>query len=262
MKRRAFTLIELLVVIGIIALLVSILVPSLTQVRNLAKVVICGSNQHTVGMGVNVYVSDNNMKEPFYTVSANHSPPFWFSIDPGYISQGMYGDPSYFLTTDPGKSTRTDGPTKNYIVDGRPMMCPLSNYSYKDNYCRYGKYPNSPAVDGNSYQDTLRWGTYIWLYPHFKFDYDPKTPLTGANPASKDVLMLDFNWFCIFDNKRPAYWHYNALLLDGSSRNLGGLNRPVWDWLWDASQQPADPRYEIDYNWDAPTTHKLPDDIP
>jgi prepilin-type N-terminal cleavage/methylation domain-containing protein/prepilin-type processing-associated H-X9-DG protein len=56
--RRGFTLIELLVVIAIIALLVSILLPSLTKAKELAKQVVCASNQHQIAMCMIIYADD------------------------------------------------------------------------------------------------------------------------------------------------------------------------------------------------------------
>ena len=55
-----FTLIELLVVVSIIALLVSILLPSLGRARASAKKVVCMSNLHQMGIGVYAYASENN----------------------------------------------------------------------------------------------------------------------------------------------------------------------------------------------------------
>ena len=57
--RTAFTLIELLIVVAIIALLVSILLPSLTQARALTRRVICASNTRQIALGLHQYASDD-----------------------------------------------------------------------------------------------------------------------------------------------------------------------------------------------------------
>ena len=55
----AFTLIELLVVISIIALLLSILMPSLSKVKSQAKRVVCMSQQKQWGVMFSMYTDDN-----------------------------------------------------------------------------------------------------------------------------------------------------------------------------------------------------------
>ncbi|HLO42469.1 MAG TPA: prepilin-type N-terminal cleavage/methylation domain-containing protein [Phycisphaerales bacterium] len=59
---RGFTLIELLVVIAVIALLISILLPSLSKARDAARDVICMSNESQIGKGIQMYMDDQ--KDP------------------------------------------------------------------------------------------------------------------------------------------------------------------------------------------------------
>src|SRR5829696_218742 len=62
--RRAFTLVELLVVIGIIAILIGILLPTVARARESARRASCLSNLRQVGMAMRFYAHDNRDQVP------------------------------------------------------------------------------------------------------------------------------------------------------------------------------------------------------
>jgi prepilin-type N-terminal cleavage/methylation domain-containing protein/prepilin-type processing-associated H-X9-DG protein len=64
-RPAGFTLVELLVVIGIIALLISVLLPSLQKARQAAASAACLSNEHQIGLAVVQYVAEQHGLLPY-----------------------------------------------------------------------------------------------------------------------------------------------------------------------------------------------------
>ena len=97
--RKFFTLIELLVVIAIIAILASMLLPSLGKAQVMAKRAKCSSNLRQIAVGISEYASDNDFFVPM-TMPMDTNPvgsrapfkPLWYVRVAPYLGMGILND--------------------------------------------------------------------------------------------------------------------------------------------------------------------------
>jgi prepilin-type N-terminal cleavage/methylation domain-containing protein/prepilin-type processing-associated H-X9-DG protein len=120
--RRAFTLVELLVVIGIIAVLVSILLPSLGAAREQAREVQCLSNMRQWGMAFQMYAGQFNGQLAGKSTGGGdgdtaadaigvwNDPSLWINSLPPFVNVSSYSD-----LNDPSTNSTPPGPSASTI---------------------------------------------------------------------------------------------------------------------------------------------------
>lgn len=114
-RDNAFTLVELLIVIGIIAVLISVLLPALNRARAAANAISCGSNARQIGMAAQQYVNDYGCYPPagyrYYDVNATPKEVVatWDELLARYLGQRQSNKPNKILICPADRIPREDG---------------------------------------------------------------------------------------------------------------------------------------------------------
>jgi prepilin-type processing-associated H-X9-DG protein/prepilin-type N-terminal cleavage/methylation domain-containing protein len=226
-NKKAFTLVELLVVIGVVALLISILLPALNKARRAANSVACGSNMRQVGQALFIYANDHQGRLPYAGItfdSGNHVT--W----DGLLFQYLGSDPAGRIALGGNIRPLTYGPNNGILIHNPPQVLLCS----EDQIPRHaflvspaGTAKRSYALNGH---ETIQTGTGPGGYIHtvtgvggaVRLDnsYDQTYVLPGfravrmsqIRKSSQKIMLLEY------------HHSYNGSGLQDNSRVVGASN--------------------------------------
>jgi len=250
---RAFTLIELLVVIGIVALLMAVLLPSLQRVRSQARAVACQARLRQWGVMFAIHVGDNDGRLPATTGGLGLPGATWSEYYVGDIDINLYHNDFIFcpaatrweLRPDHQLSTSDHADTGAAFAGGKSTAwwsrtTPLNSssppfelsgsYGFNGHISVSGppgqvkqtfsidKYPGSARNNVPILLDCAMGGAFPW---------QKSEPPAYEDDISSGPTSPNMKFFCINRHNGAV----NGLFLDWSVRKVG--LKELWTLKWD-----------------------------
>lgn len=139
--RRGFTLIELLVVIAIIAILASILLPSMARAKTKAQQIACLNNYRQLQLCWLMYTDDHQDALPPNSTTSGQGREGWVATGQTWITGNAY--------TDPSTLNIENGVLFSYNRSAKIYKCPSDRSTVRDQ----GRIPRVRSVSMNAYMN-------------------------------------------------------------------------------------------------------------
>ena len=236
-RSRDFTLIELLIVVAIIAILLSILLPSLRHAREKAYMAVCGSQLSQQSRGLNLFMKDENSFYPGAHTQHELQNMVWAPSIKVYLN-------NYEVFNCPKQKPEFNW---SYKEETKSQLRLPANYGYKENENRiwyregFGYGMNDRGINGWQTNQS-QWGLGGWIDTRGRVSHNRL-----VNPAEM-ISIADSNSNNLFDYvidptnplEHPGDRHYGgAMVLFADGRveykkksnlvNLSDAVRKLWN---------------------------------